>query len=577
MSWAGKKVLVLGAGESGLSMARHLADAGASLRVADTREAPPGAAALRAALPEADVQWGPFTASLFEGVDAVVASPGVPVSGPLADAAVLEAQKSGVAIIGDVELFARALAEEKEASGYAPKVLAITGTNGKTTVTALTAFLARHAGRGAVAAGNISPAVLDAWRDAKGAGALPDVWVLELSSYQLETTASLHPDAAVMLNLSEDHLDRHGDMQAYAAAKARIFAGGGLQILNRDDPASMAMRRPFTAKNKRDVAPIVVTFGSSEPHPEHGEHEYGLVREARPGGLVWLAEGANRLMPLDVLKIKGLHNAMNALAALALNRAIGLPLAPMLKALKDYAGEAHRVQAIAEVAGVTYIDDSKGTNVGATLAALGGLGGELRDGRKIVLIAGGDGKGQNFAPLARPVASYCRAVMLIGRDAGLLRAALADTGVTLADCATLEQAVAASARVAQSGDLALLSPACASFDMFRNYGHRASVFMAAVRDLGREPSQEESVAQEVGEPQPGVAGVAEVPSPEAAGTQAQAVGEPPAAMDPSAAAESAHEDVAPQLDPARSSDIGGTDAAANDADAAPPPEGGTHG
>ena len=577
MSWEGKKVLVLGAGESGLSMARHLADAGASLRVADTREAPPGAAALRDALPEAEVLWGPFTASLFEGVDAVVASPGVPVSGPLADAAVLAAKKSGVAIIGDVELFARALAEEKEASGYAPKVLAITGTNGKTTVTALTAFLARHAGRGAVAAGNISPAVLDAWRDAKGAGALPDVWVLELSSYQLETTASLHPDAAVMLNLSEDHLDRHGDMQAYAATKARIFAGGGLQILNRDDPASMAMRRPFTAKNKRDVAPIVVTFGSSEPHPEHGEHEYGLVREARPGGLVWLAEGANRLMPLDVLKIKGLHNAMNALAALALNRAIGLPLAPMLKALKDYAGEAHRVQAIAEVAGVTYIDDSKGTNVGATLAALGGLGGELRDGRKIVLIAGGDGKGQNFAPLARPVASYCRAVMLIGRDAGLLRAALADTGVTLADCATLEQAVAAAARIAQSGDLVLLSPACASFDMFRNYGHRASVFMAAVRDLGREPSQEESVAQEVGEPQPGVAGVAEVPSPEAAGTQAQAVGEPPEAMDTSAAAESAHEDVAPQLDPARSSDIGSTDVAANDADAAPPPEGGTHG
>ena len=470
MSWAGKKVLVLGAGESGLSMARHLADAGASLRVADTREAPPGAAALLEAVPAAEVVWGPFSAALFEGVDAVAASPGVPVSGPLADAAVLEAQKSGVAIIGDVELFARALAEEKEASGYAPKVLAITGTNGKTTVTALTAFLARHAGRGAVAAGNISPAVLDAWRDAKGAGALPDVWVLELSSYQLETTASLHPDAAVMLNLSEDHLDRHGDMQAYAATKARIFAGGGLQILNRDDPASMAMRRPFTAKNKRDVAPIVVTFGSSEPHPEHGEHEYGLVREARPGGLVWLAEGANRLMPLDVLKIKGLHNAMNALAALALNRAIGLPLAPMLKALKDYAGEAHRVQAIAEVAGVTYIDDSKGTNVGATLAALGGLGGELRDGRKIVLIAGGDGKGQNFAPLARPVASYCRAVMLIGRDAGLLRAALADTGVTLADCATLEQAVAAAARVAQSGDLVLLSPACASFDMFRTMG-----------------------------------------------------------------------------------------------------------
>lgn len=584
MSWAGKKVLVLGAGESGLSMARHLADAGASLRVADTRAQPPGAAALLDAVPDAEVAWGPFSTALFEGVDAVVASPGVPVSGPLADAAVIEAQKGGVAIIGDVELFARALAAEKEASGYAPKILAVTGTNGKTTVTALTAFLARHAGKGAVAAGNISPAVLDAWRDAKGAGALPDVWVLELSSYQLETTASLRPDAAVMLNLSEDHLDRHGSLQAYAAAKARIFAGGGLQILNRDDPASLAMRRPFTAKTKRDIAPVVVTFGASEPQ---SESEYGLVREARPGGLVWLAEGHNRLMPADVLKIKGVHNAMNALAALALNRAIGLPLAPMLKALKDYAGEAHRVQAIAEVAGVAYIDDSKGTNVGATLAALDGLGSELREGRKIVLIAGGDGKGQNFSPLARPVASYCRAVMLIGRDAGRLRAALAGTGVNLLDSASLEQAVAGAARAAQAGDLVLLSPACASLDMFRNYGHRAEVFVSAVRELGRE-----APAPELGpgvEPERELVAAAESPA-----EHAEASGGRPGDLQP--VAEQAPDDAAPaaqapaeqarppadaqpDLDVRGSTDIGGSDTAANDPDTTPGtgPQGGTHG
>ncbi|HEX4326270.1 MAG TPA: UDP-N-acetylmuramoyl-L-alanine--D-glutamate ligase [Burkholderiales bacterium] len=497
MSWAGKKVLVLGAGESGLSMARHLAAAGASLRVADTREQPPGAQALRDALPEVEAVWGAFTPALFEGMDAVVVSPGVPVSGPLAHEAVLAAKAAGLPFAGDVELFALALAEEKEASGYAPKVLAITGTNGKTTVTALTTFLAKRAGKSAAFAGNISPAALDAWHAAKDAGSLPEIWVLELSSYQLETTSSLKPDAAVMLNLSEDHLDRHGAMADYAAAKARIFAGGGLQILNRDDPASLAMRRPFVPKGKKDAPPVVLTFGTSEPQ---SEFEYGLAREARPGGLTWLAEGTadgpKRLMPLEVLQIKGLHNALNALAALALNRTIGLPLAPMLKGLKDYAGEAHRVQTVAEVAGVSYIDDSKGTNVGATLAALTGLGGELRDGRKLVLIAGGDGKGQNFEPLAVPVAAYCRAVMLIGRDAAALESALAESGVAITRCESLEQAVSESAQAARAGDLVLLSPACASFDMFRNYAHRAEVFVAAVRELGRHSQADDALAAE---------------------------------------------------------------------------------
>ena len=482
MSWADKKVLVLGAGESGLSMARHLADAGALLRVADTRTEPPGAKVLLELGVEMETAWGPYTPELFDGIAAVAVSPGVPVSGPLADPLVLEAKLRGLPFVGDVELFALALETEKQATGYAPKVLAITGTNGKTTVTALTAFLANRAGKRAVAAGNISPAVLDAWRAARSAGELPDIWVLELSSYQLETTHSLHPDAAVMLNLSEDHLDRHGSLKAYADAKARIFAGGGLQILNRDDPASLAMRRPFVPKGKKDTPPVVVTFGTGEPQ---SEYEYGLTREARPGGLAWLAESTNRLMPVEVLKIKGVHNAMNALAALALNRSIGLPLAPMLKALKDYPGEAHRVQEVAQVAGVTYIDDSKGTNVGATLAALNGLGSEMREDRKIVLIAGGDGKGQNFAPLAQPVAAYCRAVMLIGRDAQALDDALRGTGVDLVNCASLPEAVAGAGHIAREGDLVLLSPACASLDMFRNYAHRAEVFVTAVREIGR--------------------------------------------------------------------------------------------
>ena len=515
MDFNGKLVLVLGLGVTGLSMARHLATHGARLRVADTRTEPPGLQALVEAIPGVEVVCGPLQEPLFAGIDALAVSPGVAVSGPLADPLVSTAIARGIPFMGDVELFALALAHEHTVSGYQPKILAVTGTNGKTTVTSLAALLARQAGKRVVAAGNIGPAVLDAWRDAKPgatlfeqsaaqlpprpASQLPEIWVLELSSYQLETTHSLQPAAAVMLNLSEDHLDRHGTMLDYARAKARIFMNGGIQILNRDDAASMAMRRPFDAKKKRAVPPVVLTFGVSAPH---APGEYGLVREARSDGLTWLAEGApagtgagsgvgadavapNRLMPLEVLKIKGRHNATNALAALALNRAIGLPLAPMLRALRDYAGEAHRVQPVATVKWVQYIDDSKGTNVGATLAALEGLADGLRTGNRIVLIAGGEGKGQDFTALARAVCAACRAVMLIGRAAPALRLALGATGVDLHDCASLDAAVQAAARSAQPGDMVLLSPACASFDMFRDYGHRAEVFVQAVRDLGR--------------------------------------------------------------------------------------------
>jgi UDP-N-acetylmuramoylalanine--D-glutamate ligase len=492
MQLANQRILVLGLGQSGLSMARHLADAGAIVSAADTRIAPPGLIEFQAAWPEARVHCGPLDDAVFAEVDAVAISPGMAIAGPQTDPAVVSALSRGLSFIGDIELFALALADEASRSGYRPKVLAITGTNGKTTVTSLAAHMAGRAGKRAVAAGNIGPAVLDAWRDAVASGSLPEVWVLELSSFQLETTSSLKADAATVLNLTEDHLDRHGSMEAYARAKARIFANGATQVLNRDDQQVLAMRTPFVKRNRRDIAPAVFTFGTDAPVLAT---DFGLVREPRPGGMMWLAQGNSeesgedavaprRLMPQDVLKIRGAHNAANALAALALCGAIGLPLAPMLKGLADYSGLPHRVQGIAEINGVTYVDDSKGTNVGATIAALLGLGAGLPQGARIVLIAGGDGKGQDFAPLRAAVARHCRAVMLIGRDGAAIGAALGDV-VPAIDHALLEDAVRAAASRAAPGDIVLLSPACASFDMFRDYGHRALVFVAAVRELAR--------------------------------------------------------------------------------------------
>ncbi|MBL8377208.1 MAG: UDP-N-acetylmuramoyl-L-alanine--D-glutamate ligase [Burkholderiales bacterium] len=492
LDYHGMRVLILGLGESGLSMARHLAPRGAVLSFADSRPAPPGAGEVAAIAPGATVHLGPFADAMFDGIDRVAISPGVPLYGPQTDPAVARARARGLFFDGDIELFAQALATENAENGYAPRIIAITGTNGKTTVTSLLAHLGQASGVATCAAGNIGPAVLDAWRDAKsaqaGGGALPALWVLELSSFQLETTASLKCDAAAVLNLSEDHLDRHGDMEAYARAKARIFDGAAVQVLNRDDARVMAMKKPFVPKRRRDVAPLVATFGAGAPA---GPHDFGLVRESRPGGLTWLAVGGDdevapqRLMPVDALRLSGAHNAINVLAALALASLARLPRAPLLKALPRYGGLPHRVQRIAELDGVAWIDDSKGTNVGATQAALLGLGADLAPGRRIVLIAGGEGKGQDFAPLAAAVARHARAVLLIGRDAGRLRAALAGSAVALEDCADLGQAVRRAAQLARPGDCVLLSPACASFDMFRDYAHRAQVFAEAVRSLAR--------------------------------------------------------------------------------------------
>jgi UDP-N-acetylmuramoylalanine--D-glutamate ligase len=497
MNYEGKLALVLGLGESGLAMAQWLHRCGASVRVADTRAEPQRLGALRDAVPNAEFIGGEFTAALVEGVDFVAVSPGLAPNKELA-LITPAASAQSIPVWGEIELFAQALAALKAERGYAPKVIAITGTNGKTTVTSLTGLLCRRAGFDTRVAGNISPAALDVLREALNDDKLPQAWVLELSSFQLHTTFSLNADAATVLNITQDHLDWHGDMAAYAADKARIFGADTTRVLNRDDAIVMGMAAPGVPQ---------LTFGTGEPQ-EAGS--FGLVNER---GVLWLSNAVagetiekklkkgevapavetsvSRLMPADALKIRGLHNASNALAALALCRAAGLPLAPLLHGLREYAGEPHRVELVATIEGIDYYDDSKGTNVGATVAALLGLGKAFTgEGQQIVLIAGGDGKGQDFTPLAEPVSRYVRAVLLIGKDAPAVKAAIAPSGVPCFDLDDLPQAVRRAAGLARAGDSVLLSPACASLDMFTNYAHRAQVFVDAVRDIALEKGME---------------------------------------------------------------------------------------
>lgn len=491
--------LVLGLGASGMAAARFLLHTGWRLRLADTREAPPALeehlAELRAVQPATEFAGSTLAPELLEGVALLVLSPGLSPTHSAAAAVVQAAQVRGIAVVGEIELFARELARLAAFRGYAPRVLGVTGTNGKTTTTALLGKMIEAAGRSVAVAGNIGPSALDQLCARLRQNRLPEVWVLELSSFQLATTASLVCDAAVVLNLTQDHLDWHGDMDAYAAAKARIFARTTVQVLNRDDARVAAMAR-------KDGS--VITFGSGRP--QRG-NEYGLAEE---GGLAWLAwaedlssPGRKRkaaaelpglpaenhlhlLMPAEALKLRGRHNALNALAALALARAIGCPLAPLLNAVAEFRGEPHRVQFVAQVGGVDYVDDSKGTNVGATVAAIEGLAAE---GRRLVLILGGEGKGQDFAPLAGPMQRAARAAVLIGRDAPAIATVLGGAHYSVEHADSLEEAVAVAARLAQAGDAVLLSPACASLDMFRNYVHRAEVFVTAVRDLAMEAGQ----------------------------------------------------------------------------------------
>ncbi|HEY0665790.1 MAG TPA: UDP-N-acetylmuramoyl-L-alanine--D-glutamate ligase [Gallionella sp.] len=451
MELKNKSVLVLGLGETGLSMLRHLRAQGARVSVADSRNNPPGLAEAKKHVIGPLIHCGAFDDEMFMGVDLIAISPGVPLRDPV----VARALACGIPVVGDIELFAWALPRENR-----PAVLAITGSNGKTTVTSMVEHLCKIAGKVAVAAGNISPAVLDVLVQ-RGSNQ-PDVWVLELSSFQLETTSSLAPDAATVLNISEDHLDRYAGMDEYAAAKERIFLGARTQVLNRDDMRSMAMAREGC---------VQTTFGLGS---QGGESDFGIVQN---GGEVWLVQGRQLLLRASELQVTGLHNVANALAALALCRAIDLPMNELLDGLRSFVGLPHRVEYVAEINDVAYYDDSKGTNVGATVAALEGLG------RKTVLIAGGEGKGQDFTPLRGVVDKHARAVVLIGRDAGLIEAALRGTDVECVHARDMVDAVGKAAELAQAGDAVLLSPACASFDMFRNYQHRAEVFIAAVHEL----------------------------------------------------------------------------------------------
>jgi UDP-N-acetylmuramoylalanine--D-glutamate ligase len=610
-------VLVLGLGESGLAMARWCVRHGAAVTVWDSREAPPQLARLQAELPAVRFFSGTLGPEHLAGIKLVLKSPGLSPTDGRVVSLLSEARQTGLAIGGELDLFARALADLKADRGYAPKLLAITGTNGKTTTTAMTALLVERTGRRVAMAGNIGPTMLDtlaaaldlepaalgesevpqpsptepdpaeeaeqgtgeppapteappadvpeptepqepeepeqakdseaseasapapemlerpdaapATSQAAEAGApadedaplqlappppaapvfehLPDVWVLELSSFQLDGVQGFEPSAAAVLNLTQDHLDWHGTMPAYAAAKARIFGTTPdpktVLVINRDDPAVEAMvPAPQVIKGARgrpakSIHRKVLRFGLDAPQRPG---DFGLVIE---NGMAWLVRALEadetvkrrkgeeeeihlqRLMPADALRVRGRHNASNALAALALATAIGCPLAPMLHGLREYRGEPHRVELVGMVDGVEAYDDSKGTNVGATVAALDGLGAD-KSPAKLVVILGGDGKGQDFTPLAAPVERQARAVALIGRDAGVIETALQGTGVPMQRLDTLESAVSWCFEQAHGGDAVLLSPACASLDMFRNYAHRAEVFVAAVRELAVE-------------------------------------------------------------------------------------------
>ena len=608
MQLQGQHVLILGLGASGLTMARWCAHAGASVTVADTRDTPPQLLALQAEWPDVRFVPGPFAAGLVEGtsVRAVFRSPGL---SPEVVAPVLDAAKAmGLWQGGELSLFAAGLQDLKTRFGYAPQVLAITGTNGKTTVTSLTGQLVARAGKTVKVAGNIGPTLLDTLtqamaqakaqlaqdevleqtepevvtRDAEVsnadnaslshteqialplqaavepstehneapavldsampldaqatdneensaqaqasevedatqiedeeltvpqaavmapvlvhpmAQALPQVWVLELSSFQLDSSEGFEPTAATVLNLSQDHLDWHGSMAAYGQAKARIFGKQALMVLNRDDLQVMDMRpAPIKVKLQKPMERACLTFGADMPQ-RPGDFGIEVTH-----GMTWLVRALEadetrrrrkdeaeelhfqRLMPADALRIRGRHNAVNALAALALASSAGCALGPMLYGLREYRGEPHRVEPVAIVHDVEYFDDSKGTNVGATVAALQGLGAE----RRVVVIMGGEGKGQDFSPLAAPVARYVRGVILIGRDATVIREALLGTGVPLSDAQDMHDAVRQAAGLAHSGDAVLMSPACASFDMFDNYGHRAEVFCQAVAALAQD-------------------------------------------------------------------------------------------
>ena len=438
--------VVVGLGKTGASCVRYLAKRGFTVSATDSRRDPPGLASLGTLAGKLDLRLGGFDISLLDGASQLLMSPGISLEEPIAR----RARERGIEVLGDIELFARAV--------RAP-VIGVTGTNGKSTVTSLVAHMARSAGRQVLAGGNLGEPALDLLEHS-----VPDIYVLELSSFQLETTSSLRLQGAVVLNVSADHMDRYDSIESYARAKERIFAGAATVVLNADDAIVAAMRRRGTH---------TVTFSIL-----HRNADFTLLEQ---DGATWLARDSKPLADLSKMKLSGMHNAANALAALALGEAAQLPYAAMLRALETFPGLAHRCEWVADIGRVRYIDDSKGTNVGATVAAVAGIL------QPLVLIAGGDGKGQDFAPLAQAFRGKVHHTVLIGKDAQSIGVALA--GVCPCEfAATMPDAVAAAAAAARAGDAVLLSPACASLDMFRDYNHRGDIFAAAVHALaGRKP------------------------------------------------------------------------------------------
>lgn len=436
--------VVVGLGKSGLSLVRFLARQKQAFAVADSRENPPELAALQRDYPEVVVHCGPLSAELLSAAQVLYVSPGLALSTPALQAAIA----SGVVISGDIDLFAQ--------HARAP-IVAITGSNAKSTVTTLVGQMFAAAGFNVAIGGNLGTPALDLLDDAV------DVYVMELSSFQLETTTQLQARVAVCLNISEDHMDRYTDLQGYIAAKHRVFNNAQTLVINRDDQPSQPQHEHAD----------VISFGLSAP----AAGEFGL---AERGGVSYLAYGEMVLLPVSALKIRGSHNHANALAALAIGASMDLPIPAMLSALKTFAGLEHRCQWLRKVQGVDWYNDSKATNVGAALAAIEGLGAEHTG--KLVLIAGGDGKGADFSSLSAAITKYCRAVIVLGRDAERVAQAVTDT-VPVERVTSLEEAVAVAAELAQSGDSVLLAPACASLDMFKSFEARGELFAQAVGRL----------------------------------------------------------------------------------------------